>query len=473
MRVNPRPARTLVSLARTSALVAVGLLGGASLSGCPLPEEAQTRFGSELHKDPARCGAVPYQWLDDPSLGELLSHEEVLTFSADDLQGLTDGLKSTFLLSRPFTHAVSVERVLYTTQDRGKLVEATGAIAFPAGAGPFPVILWEHGTTGYVDRCAPSATADQYLSSGFIMTFLVAAIAGWGYIVVAPDFIGLKSVGEPSEMAHPYLIGEPTAIASLDMLTTADQLADIYGVARGPLAVAGASQGGHAAAFVVRYQPHYAPNRHITGAAYLIPPTDFVAHGQRALESGGDADAVHNFTAVMYAMDQWYAADEMGLARVMPDDVAARVKEAIEERCDLPDLDYTVEEIFHPHALEKAREPDFGGLTPWDCYVRENSLLDTSVPMLDDVPALVVIGTDDTLVNPAVERAAFTKHCENGMSLWLVECQDQDHGGAVLASVDEIMDFLVDRLDGNPLPADACEAPPARLCRGDPRSLTE
>jgi hypothetical protein len=472
MRVNLHlfaPARR----AFATAVVVVSLSTLAPVVGCLDGGEAPTRFGSDLHENPARCGAEHYQWLDDPALGELLSHEEVLTFSAEDLQGLTDGLKSTFLLSRPFTHAVSVERVLYQTQDRGKLVEATGAIAFPAGEGPFPVILWEHGTTGYVDRCAPSATADDYLSSGFVMTFLVAAIAGWGYIVVAPDFLGLKSTGEPSEMAHPYLVGEPTAIASLDMLTTADQLADIYGVARGPLAVAGASQGGHAAAFVVRYQPHYAPERHITGAAYLIPPTDFVAHGQRALENGGDADAVHNFTAVMYAMDQWYAADEMGLARVMPDDVAARVEEAIGERCDLPDLDYTVEEIFHPEALAKAREPDFGGLTPWDCYVRENSLLDTSVEMKDDVPAMVVIGTDDTLVNPVVERAAFTKHCENGMNLWLVECQDQDHGGAVLASVDEIMDFLVDRLDGKPLPDGACEAPPARICRGDPRSLEE
>lgn len=46
-------------------------------------------------------------------------------------------------------------------------------------------------------------------------------LASSGYVVVAPNYISLRAFGDPTGFLHPYLVGQPTAIASLDAVRAA------------------------------------------------------------------------------------------------------------------------------------------------------------------------------------------------------------------------------------------------------------
>ncbi len=99
---------------------------------------------------------------------------------------------------------VQTWRIRYTTQDRGRAVEATMLLSFPLGAGEVPTFAWLHGTTGFTDACAPSAMGIE----GGAFNLLFASL---GYVVVAPDYLGMNGFGEPADALHPYLVPEATA----------------------------------------------------------------------------------------------------------------------------------------------------------------------------------------------------------------------------------------------------------------------
>src|SRR5690606_3781338 len=88
-----------------------------------------------------------------------------------------------------------------------------------------------------------------------------ALLASYGYVAVAPDYLGLKNYGDPTGFLNPALVGQPTAVASIDAVRAALRLEPEE---RGGLCVpasfvaVGGSQGGHAALWVDRLAPHYA-----------------------------------------------------------------------------------------------------------------------------------------------------------------------------------------------------------------------
>src|SRR5438477_6110402 len=113
-------------------------------------------------------------------------------------------------------------RILYaTTVDDSTPATAVATVFAPTDppAGPRPVITWEHGTTGLLQKCMPSLlsapTADIPGRDRIVM-------AGW--VVVATDY-SFAEKGGP----HPYLIGEGEARAALDSVRAA---ADVRAYAR-------------------------------------------------------------------------------------------------------------------------------------------------------------------------------------------------------------------------------------------------
>lgn len=424
----------------------------------------------------AKCGAAPYEWIQSNALGDVLQADakaphSILELNYAIIEAKNQGVMKTRRLAK---HPTKSRLVRYQTQDRGKLVDATTLLTWPDVSDAnktFPILLLLHGTAGFNDGCAPSKGAADDSFGGFTdgISILLSIFASLGYVVVAPDYIGLKSVGAPTGFLHPYLVGEPTAIASLDAVRAAKkQLAGSGpGFTIGDVVVVGGSQGGHAAAFVNRYLPHYAPELTIKGSVWDVPPTDLIGQARPAL--GTWKNATKNMIAATTTFEDWYRASPTGLGAALMMPYAVDVPSALATSCKPGDAlqGATLETMFTETYRTNGVKDDFGNLAPFACYMKENSLPSTSVPKLDSIPSMFLLGENDDLVDNTVERASFQKLCAQGHVLTYLECATANHVQPLTFAIDQWLDFLEDRLAGKPV-SDTCTIHPPERCTSQP-----
>lgn len=165
-----------------------------------------------------------------------------------------------------------VERVMFTTTDRlGHTIPVTGTVLTPtrprtkrADRG---LVAFAVGTQGMGSQCAPSRqmAAGREYESVFITGLLAR-----GYNVVVPDYQGLGLSG-----THTYMSREVQGRVVLDALRAAQQLDSPDIPADGPVAIAGYSQGGGAAASAAELWHEYAPLLDVKGAVCGAVPADF------------------------------------------------------------------------------------------------------------------------------------------------------------------------------------------------------
>jgi hypothetical protein len=99
-------------------------------------------------------------------------------------------------------------RILYTTtvKDSTPATAVTTVFApINSPGGPRPVITWEHGTTGLLQKCMPSLAS--------MPTAGIPALDGilqQGWVVVATDYAFAEKGGP-----HPYILGEGEAFSRL------------------------------------------------------------------------------------------------------------------------------------------------------------------------------------------------------------------------------------------------------------------
>ncbi|MEV6767508.1 lipase family protein [Nocardia sp. NPDC051030] len=154
----------------------------------------------------------------------------------------------------------------WMTGIHGELQPASGALFVPAGPPPpagWPIIAYDHGTSGLGPGCGEETTADAPPVRG-VMSDWVAQ----GFAVVAPDYLGL---GRFDTGPHPYLGIHTEATATIDLVRAAR-------AARPELsrtwAVFGGSQGGQAALGAGNLQASYAPELDFRGTIAVDPESD-------------------------------------------------------------------------------------------------------------------------------------------------------------------------------------------------------
>ncbi len=422
----------------------------------------------------ATCGMAQYQWLPSSAVGAVLEDQTIYQWSELQVKAAQSYIyyETGIMYSRAPAHDVELHRIRYQTQDRGALIDATGMVLFPTDAGPasFPVLLFLHGTCGFADVCAPSRNIEDDGSGNYFNAVLAGLFASWGYVVVMPDYLGMKSLGAPSPELHPYLVGEPTAIASWDAVRAGLKVVEgVTGqVTQGqPVLVWGASQGGHAAAFTVRYAPHYAPEYTIAGSVWSVPPTNLMAHTTLALTTIRKASA--NTVGFMAAAEQWYGPLTTGLSPVFKPPFDTTVQPALLASCSPDVLDgvSALDQLFTDGLLSAVASYSFDTLQPWYCMAEQNSLPTTDIPRQNDVPSLMILGELDDLVDPGVERESFAILCGQGERLEMLECTGAGHGEAFFWSIDQAFDFMEARLSGTPL-STLCVAQAAAACQNQP-----
>ncbi|WP_433661618.1 lipase family protein [Nocardia sp. CA-128927] len=151
--------------------------------------------------------------------------------------------------------------------------QASGALFIPNGTPPpggWPVIAFDHGTTGLGRGCGgesdPSTAPNSHwhTEEDGIMQHLIEQ----GFAVVAPDYLGL---GLFDTGPHPYLELQTEATATIDLLRAArsahPELSRTW-------AALGPSQGGHAALGTGYLQASYAPDLDYRGTVAIDPASD-------------------------------------------------------------------------------------------------------------------------------------------------------------------------------------------------------
>lgn len=455
-----------------------GSSGGASTTAPTPPSMDAGQDAAVATSSRAKCGAAPYNWLPatgagSSAMGNVLESVAKAPHTPLELNyALIEARnKGAFKSRRLAKHSTKSRLVRYQTQDRGKAIDATTLMAYPdvSGSQTFPILLVLHGTAGFTDSCAPSSGAVDDALNGFTdgTSVLLSLFASFGYIVVAPDYIGLKSLGAPTGFLHPYLVAEPTAIASLDAVRAAKKQLAGSNLSPGDVVVVGGSQGGHGAAFVNRYQPHYAPEIVIKGSVWDVPPTDILGQAKPALTAW--KNATKNLIALTTTYESWYGTKAGGLSSAFLAPYDTSVPAALASSCS-PSAAFanaTRETLFTSSFLTSGQQPGFGGLAPWACYLSENSLPTTSIPKQDSIPSMFLLGQNDELVDNVVERASFQKLCAQGNVLTFLECAGASHTKPLSYALDEWIDFLEDRLAGKPLTG-TCAVTPARTCTSTP-----
>ena len=405
------------------------------------------------------CGTAAYDWLPPNEVGILLEWKELITFhlAPEAIKALAAGAGYPDLV--PVEYGTRVFRIRYLTQDRGELIEATAMVGVPdvaataEGLESFPTALWLHPTVGYGDKCAPSTSI-----VGAAGALLPAAL---GFFGVAPDFIGLCGTEKPCGGFHPYLVGEPTAIASWDAVRAAFQLIeeiqdDVKIAPQSTVVPWGASQGGHAALFADRYGPIYAPEFDVPCVIAMVPPADLLGQANVALKTLGSAAGLG--TAFMAAAALWYQP-EGGASTLFNStgavDYATTILETLPTTCEANDLFAgagDISEVYDPDFLAAVEEGGLESVIPWGCIIGENSLPHTTVPYLGTSEILFILGEKDKLVDDEVEGESFVSLCEQGYSIQMLECAGGSHTGTALDTLPLQFEWISSCLGGTGIP---------------------
>jgi dienelactone hydrolase len=245
-------------------------------------------------------------------------------------------------------------RILYRSADaEGRPIAVSGAVAIPKGKRPragWPVVTWAHGTTGIADRCAPSRDAQTH---PLLERWLAA-----GYAVVRTDYQGLGTPG-----VHEYLNGRLEGRAVLDAVRAARRVDRLSR----DVAIAGHSQGGHAALWAAALAPSWTPELEIRGTLAFAPASHLGE--QAALLSSVDSPlgGLGGIAAlVIRAVDAGHP--ELGVSAGLGDRAAALYPRTLTD---------CVGELGRPDA--------FGGLRGTE-FLR---------PGIDPAPVLAAIGAGD------------------------------------------------------------------------------
>ena len=294
-------------------------------------------------------------------------------------------------------------RILYaTTVDDNTPATAVATVFAPTDppAGPLPVIAWQHGTTGLLQKCMPSLLS--FPTKGIPERDRILR-AGW--VVVATDY-SFAEKGGP----HPYLIGEGEARAALDSVRAAWQMSELRLDKR--VVVWGHSQGGHAALWTGIVGPRYAPDLEICGVVAIAPSAN-----------------IKNILAMNVQMDKLFGSYvAQSYSRFYPDikfEQAIR-PEALDAARQIVNLcDFLPEDFQRIQAL--AARFDGPALATSSSKALEARLEQNTADGPIQAPVVIAQGLSDNVVPPAATDAYVKERCAAGQRLEYWTFAGHDH----------------------------------------------
>lgn len=154
----------------------------------------------------------------EPVKEVLVSYEKILTHQVETIKqeiGVWQSIypEATSIVNNT-AYGVDVFKITYNTTFKGESVIASGLVCLPQSQDSFPIISFQNGTNTLRSDC-PSVNPTNYYYT------LMECMAGNGYIIVFPDYIGF---GASAQYLHPYYDKETTDRAVIDMIRACHEL---------------------------------------------------------------------------------------------------------------------------------------------------------------------------------------------------------------------------------------------------------
>jgi len=299
-------------------------------------------------------------------------------------------------------------RILYTTTVNDATPATAVATVFaPTNlpAGPRPVITWEHGTTGLLQKCMPSLVSAPTVG---IPAQQASMAAGW--VIIATDY-SFAEKGGP----HPYIIGEGEARAALDSVRAARQMPELKLDDR--TVVWGHSQGGHSALWTGIVGPRYAPDVKIVGVAAIAP----AANMKHLLEVN---PAVNKRLGPYIAESYGRFYPDVKFEQALRPEALAAAREIVNLCGFFPPSDpqriATLTQTFEGPALATSTNKALAA------RLRQNT---ADHPIA--APLVIAQGMTDVVVLPAATDEYVEQRCTAGQRLEYWKVAGRDHGGIV------------------------------------------
>lgn len=334
----------------------------------------------------------------------------------------------------------------------GERAEATAMVFYPNTPQPqdgWRVVVWEHGTVGSGDSCAPS---NNQLNNNF--RGLASSLLAKGYVIVAPDYEGLGTRG-----IHPYLNLKSAAQSAIYAVRAFnEQQGNRF---NGAWVSVGQSQGGHASLATAQFadeDPNYkaavaaAP---ASSLGYII--SEVVPQALSALVEAGQDNAAKAVYAELLAYAAYVAvgikAYEPGFNyRNIFSSRAGIVAEKAEGTtgenglCLGPLITEYVQDIddYLVNNPEKT-VVDYPGLV--ENFQNNSSVekfLENNQPATEkiNVPVMIIQGTADMAVPYPVTNTLQQGLKDMGTTVTFVPVQDASHTEAIVQSRTQLLTFI-------------------------------
>jgi pimeloyl-ACP methyl ester carboxylesterase len=315
----------------------------------------------------------------------------------------------------------------------GQPIPVSGIVSLPKGKPPkngWPVISYAHATTGLADQCAPSHDAVNNPVHSY-NAYVYPLLNRWlkaHYAVVRTDYQGLGTPG-----IHEFVVGLAEGRSTLDMVRAARKL-DPRLSSR--LAIAGHSQGGHAALWGAVLAPKWTPELKLRGTVAFAPASHFSEQLDAvkfAKSPGGGLSALASL--VVRSIDVFKPG--INVPALFTDKFAALYPETL-TKCQ-PQL---------------AQPDSMGGLAPAEIF-KDNAdtsafrvALDESDPenLTIKSPVAVEQGTADTTVLPGLTDDLVKQLRGRGTKLDYRTYKGVTHGGVVVSAADHATKYIKARL---------------------------
>jgi pimeloyl-ACP methyl ester carboxylesterase len=386
----------------------------------------------------------------DDLRGAVIESEFVATHSAADINRMIASFYPAEQVL-PARFAADEYRVRFgSLYQKDQPIEILAQVFIPRAEQPaeFPVFVMGAGSTGLADKCAPSQERPAVQSWGNYKTFLLT-IATQGYIVIMPDYAGFN---DPDRI-QPYYVAEMAGRVLLDAgRAVYDLFAPEAGYAQpenaAPLDavfVAGYSQGGQSVFAAKDLWAAYAPELPLAGIIGYAPVTNMQSHML----------TLPQLTPYrLYAWVDYYGADKVPLEEIFTDYWLPTLEDDVLNLCVMDAVgrfSANPAEMYRPAFLEALQNGTVGALFP-----ELNELLELNNPgfVQNDIPALIVQGTEDRTLPMAVHERFVERYCAAGNRLTELVHAGVNHFNARQVSYHEVLDWMQQIVGGQTPPQD-------------------